>query len=384
MTPTFSGYGGKRPLLEIAIDRLHPDPLNPRFSEYDKGKDEEGTIYNLKRHFDLDELALSIAENGYFDEEPLIVIPDELPEALAIKDYHDLKTDKSYEKFINNKEANFTVVEGNRRLGTVKILLSDDLKAKFKIRSWPVIDEQIKEDISRLPAIVYPNRKKVLPYLGVRHITGIKKWDAYSKASYVVEMLDAGLKIDHIQKQVGDRSHSIRRIYYCHKLIEEVENEFDIDTSKAKNYFSYLILAVGQGAVKQFLGIPKRWQDIDFENIVPNDKLENLRDLFSWLYGEGAERQPVISESRDITRFLSPVLRSEESVSYLKSSRNLKDAYDRSDGERHLLLNKLNKAKINLEDSLGIVNRYKTEEDVIEITDSIRDTIETICKIVKD
>ncbi len=76
--------GGRRPLLEIPVDRLHLDPLNPRFSEYDKGKDEEGTIYNLKRHFDLDELALSIAENGYFDEEPLIVIPDELPEALAI------------------------------------------------------------------------------------------------------------------------------------------------------------------------------------------------------------------------------------------------------------------------------------------------------------
>ncbi len=384
MTPTFSGYGGRRPLLEIPVDKLHLDPLNPRFSEEGKNKEEMETLYILKKHFDLDELAFSIAENGYFDEEPLIVIPDKLPKTLATKNYSDLIIDDSYKKFINHKNTNFTVVEGNRRLGTVKILLSDELKSKFKVRSWPDIDKQIEDDITNLPAIVYPDRKGVLPYLGVRHITGIKKWEAYSKASYVVEMREAGLSLDEIQKQVGDRTNSIRKIYCCYKLIEKVENEFDIETFKAKNYFSYLILAVGQGAVKQFLGIPKQWKNIDIEDPIPDGKLENLKDLFAWLFGEGKDKLPVINESRDITNLLSPVLRNEESVSYLKSSRNLKDAYERSDGERCLLLKKLNTSKRELEGSLGIINRYRTEEDVILITDSIRDTIETICKIIKD
>ena len=59
----------------------------------------------------------------------------------------------------------------------------------------------------------------------------------------------AGNSIDDIQKQVGDRTNSARKIYLSYQLIEVVKDEFDIDTTKAENLFSYLLLATGQGGV---------------------------------------------------------------------------------------------------------------------------------------
>ena len=94
---------------------------------------------------------------------------------------------------------------------------------------------------------------------------------------------------------------------------------------------------MGQGNIKQFLGLPKRTKDIDLDEPVPREKLANLKSLISWIFGEG-KYLPVIRESRDITNFLSHVVVSPEAVNYLENSRDLAGAYDRTDGEEKMLL----------------------------------------------
>lgn len=372
-----SGLGRKRPQLNIAADNLHLDPLNPRLPEDIQGKSEEEINYALYRFFDVDELAYSMAENGYFDEEPLVAIPIDLPAKFHNIDSNELTGNREYEDFIQSPSTKFTVVEGNRRLSTIKLLLSDELQNKFKIRSLPLINEEIKTDLSVLPVIVYPNRTEVLPYLGVRHISGIKKWEPYAKARYVAKMVEQGFTIDDIQKQVGDRNNSARKIYLCYQLIELAKYEFDLNTEKAENFFSYLLLASGQGSIKDYLGIEKRLQDIDLTNPIPNEKKQNLKNIFSWLFGEGKEKLPVIKESRDITEKLSPVLRNVTATTYLLNTRDLSEAYERSDGEQDLLKKYLMKANSLLEKSLGFISRNKSE-DVSDEFQRLKDTIGSI------
>lgn len=372
-----SGLGRKRPQLNIAADNLHLDPLNPRLPEDIQGKSEEEINYALYRFFDVDELAYSMAENGYFDEEPLVAIPIDLPAKFHNIDSNELIGNREYEDFIQSPSTKFTVVEGNRRLSTIKLLLSDELQNKFKIRSLPLINEEIKTDLSVLPVIVYPNRTEVLPYLGVRHISGIKKWEPYAKARYVAKMVEQGFTIDDIQKQVGDRNNSARKIYLCYQLIELAKYEFDLNTEKAENFFSYLLLASGQGSIKDYLGIEKRLQDIDLTNPIPNEKKQNLKNIFSWLFGEGKEKLPVIKESRDITEKLSPVLRNVTATTYLLNTRDLSEAYERSDGEQDLLKKYLMKANSLLEKSLGFISRNKSE-DVSDEFQRLKDTIGSI------
>ncbi len=195
-TKSVPGVGGKRPLHNLSPDQLLLDSNNPRLPASIQGKTQEDIIYTLYRGFDLEELAVSMAENGYFDEEPLVAIPCNLPEEfveIAEKSPESLGANDKYRAFITNPATQFTVMEGNRRLSTVKLLLSDDLRKKFRINHWPTLRANIREDLKLLPTIIYPVRREVLPYMGVRHITGIKKWEPYAKARYIADMVEQGI-----------------------------------------------------------------------------------------------------------------------------------------------------------------------------------------------
>ena len=372
----FAGIGRKRPLLNIDFENLLLDPFNPRLPQEVQGKTQKEIIYALYKFFDTEELAYSMAENGYFDEEPLVAVPKNLPSEFKNLSYEELKNNKSYNDFIKKNDTKFVVLEGNIRLSTIKLLLNDSLRNEFKIKSFPTPEKDILNDLETIPVIIYPERKQVLPYLGVRHISGIKKWEPYAKARYVANMVQAGNTIEDIQKQVGDRNNSARKIYLSYQLIEVVKDEFDLDTSKAENLFSYLLLATGQGAVKEFIGLDKKLQNIDLENPVPQDKLENLKELFSWLFGE-ENRQPVIQESRDITSKLAPVLRKEYAVKILRERRNLNEAYEMSDGEDDLLKKNLDKANRLLSNSLALFNKSNKELIIEDIT-RLKETLNKI------
>jgi len=348
----------RRPPLYIPLGRLFLDPQNPRLPKEAQGMREPELVQVLYERFNLEELADSMAENGYFDEEPLVGIPKKLPKALANAGPDDSK----YRAFIENPTTSFTVVEGNRRAATAKLLLDETARNKLGAKAWPKVSAATRNSLSELPIIVYPERDEVLAYLGVRHIVGIQKWGPFARASYIAQMIKDGRQLSVIQQQIGDRRRSARKIYFCYRLIEEMEDVFELDTEKAKNYFSYLVLSIGQRPIKEFLGIPKGWADISFDDPVPEDKLDNLKFLFSWLFGEGKRKLPVIKESRDITNKLSPILRNPEAVEHLKLTRDLDDAYERSDGEKELLLKNLKKANKSLERSLSLIPQYKIPE----------------------
>lgn len=352
-----AGIGDKRKVEYIDIDTLHLDPLNPRLPEEVQGKGQSEILEALYDFFDLDELAFSMAQNGYFDEEPIVVINDP-----------------------KGKGKRFIVIEGNRRIATIMILLDPTIQKKFGIKNWPKVQRDVKEDISSIPAIPYENRDEILPYLGVRHIAGIKKWDSYAKARYVANMVEAGYDMDDIQEQIGDRQNSSRKHYLCYRLTQLAKSEFDFDIQPVKENFSYLILATGQGSIKRYLGIPQSLRDVDMESPIPPKSLENLKHFFSLVFGEGKEKRSVLKESRDITNFLSHILASDAATEYLIKTRNILDAYEQSDGEENMVRKYLAKANRYLEAVLGIVHRHRTP-DVLGEIEKCNETVERLVKV---
>lgn len=358
------GYGRVRFQLEVQVDRLHLDPLNPRLPSNIQGKSESEVLKALYDYFNLEELAVSMSQNGYFDEEPLVAIPREVPKELQKAGYEK----KEFEAFIREKNTHFTIVEGNRRLATIKILLDKSLQQALGKRIWPALVREVQEDLSCLPLIVYPERDQVVAYLGVRHITGIKKWDAYSKARYIVSMLNNGLKIEDIEQRMGgDQQGAIRKNVICFRMLEQAHEEFDYDIHQATQDFSFLILSIGQGSIKRFLGLPSKLKEISLEQPIKDKKFKELKNLLSWIFGEGKQVQPVIKESRDITNFLSAVVSSPEATKYLEDTRKLEDAYDLSDGEETMLKKSLARANNSLEKALGIAHRHKTPDVKVEV-----------------
>ncbi len=368
-----AGLGRKRPLKNIAIGRLHLDPANPRLPEEAQGSKEDELLQHLFTHFDLEEIAAPMAQNGYFDEEPLVAVPVGLPKKLQPAPGESASP--AYLAFLD--KAEFTVVEGNRRLATARILREPSTRQKLRVRGWPEISDAVRHDLDELPVIIYPTRKEVLPYLGVRHITGNKKWDSYAKARYIVAMLDEGHTVDDIVREVGDRSQGVLRNAVSYKVLQQAREELDWDIARAKEDFSYMLLAIGQRNIKIFLGWSKEkskadaikalsLDEIPLEAPIPETHLKNLRDFLSWIYGEGSKVLPVIKESRDITNYLAHVVASPKAVEYLRRTRDLKESYELTDGEEAMVRNLLGTANTKLEKALGVIHRHKTPEVIAE------------------
>ena len=62
-----AGIGAKRKVEYLEIEHIHLDSQNPRLPEEALGKGETKLLEVLYHEFDLDELAFSMSQNGYFD-----------------------------------------------------------------------------------------------------------------------------------------------------------------------------------------------------------------------------------------------------------------------------------------------------------------------------
>ena len=253
-------------------------------------------------------------------------------------------------------------------------------KAKVS-RSFPELSEAIANDIKILPVIVYSNRESVIPYLGVRHIVGIEKWDPFAKARYIAKNIEKTTEngvpitdaIKEIQAQIGDSQQGVLKSYTSFRLLKQAQESFDYDIRLATaNKFSLLTLAIGQLPLHQYLGLPQLSRIDNFESPVMADKIGKLEDLLTWLFGDG-RNLPVIKNFLDITKYLKEVVRNDEAVLHLKNSCDLLEAFDRTDGEEKMVLKYIVTANRNLETVLGMAHRHKTE-DVIDQAEKCSET----------
>jgi len=373
----------KYKVYHLPIEKLLLDPFNPRLHEKDQNKSQDEILSIMKDQFDLPELAYSIANNGYFQEEPIIAIPQN-PEVLEGLVNEETKPE-DFLNIIEDTDAKFIVVEGNRRLSTVKILTNTELQEKLKLKNWPEVVRKHENSLKHLPVVIYPDRQSVATYIGIRHIGGLKKWEPYEKARYVKSLIeDQQIDIQTVQEMVGDKGNSIRKSYLCYKFIQIIDNEYDMPSSveKAKSRFSYLLLSLGQSSVKNYLGIEPNSNEIDFNNPIPNEKKDALRDIFSWLFGEGPKIPAVINESRDITNYLSPVLKAPESVNVLKATRDLLDAYEISDGEKELLVKYARKVNNELGNIIKLMKDDLIDDTFLFEVSEIKERIQKIERLL--
>jgi hypothetical protein len=391
MSKSFSGSGRKRPILNIPIDLLELDPDNPRLAKEAQGSSQIDLIQILYEQFDIEELAYSMAENGYFDEEPIVVIPSKLPKGFILPTDVE-KQQKELQLLINQGKTTFIVIEGNRRTATLKLLTKPELLKKLKINdSFPKpASSQVADDLKIIPAIFYQNKKDISAYLGVRHIAGLLKWEAYAKAVYLANRIEEGLKknksveesIKEVQRQTADRSDSIKKQFLCYKVLREAEDDLNFDIENIKNRFSLITVALNAPGIRDFIGI-ESYKNVNFsKRVVPLKKLGHLEKLLTWIYGNGKDKQPILTDSRKITSRLAPVLSDEDSREYLLKYENLEDAYERSGGEKKFLIKKISDAIKNLRNALGLAYKYKTP-DVLDMINECIDAAEELQKMIK-
>ena len=339
------------------VEQLLLDNLNPRLPKEVKDYSQLQLALYMENNFDLIPIAKSMSDNGYFDEEPLIIIPK------------DGEADR------------FIVIEGNRRLAALKMLTDPEFRSKSAhIDTYLELFESAVENLLLVPAVVYENREETCAMLGFRHIAGIMKWSSFSKAEFIYNFARDKRDKDfsEIARILGDQTGSIRRNYATYSIFLQAEN-LEIDTTRLKRDFSIFFTALGRVAFQNFIGVEISGCEIaDLENPVPKDHLERLEEMIAWVHGSDVVK-PVISESRELKQ-LGEVLKSEDALAYLRAGGNLQEAFSLSGGENAAIVRSINKARLNIEQSLKSIYRHT---DDIEIHDSLFKCAQTMWQALR-
>lgn len=334
-----------KPVRPELVSDLLLDPENPRL-RLPQNASQRTILLQLYEEHRLDELMASFVANGYFDEEPLVVVP-------------------------SAKAGKFTVVEGNRRLAALKLLTDPVAAAEIRVRDLPPMTEGEIERLRRVPVKEYARREDVLPYLGFRHITGIKEWDADAKARYIYQLKhDSGKDLKEIATSIGDTFNFTERLYLGWSLVKQAEKETGFTEKDTYKFpFSYMYDAVRMPEVRQFLGI-----GADEYQVEPAQK-NKLRELTTWLFGSRSKRQEPIVERKEQLKQLAFVLASEDGVDALRTGSSLDEAYQRTVGEEQELIKALNTASRRLDLAKGIVHRHSDNKTVIQLVKKCSETI---------
>lgn len=394
MAEALAGIGTKRPQIDIPLNLIQLDSNNPRLDEEFQGATEIQILKELYEEHDLEEIGLSMVENGYFDEEPVVVVLENIPPNFEWSE--DVrKLEKELEELIKTAAIKFIVIEGNRRIATAKILTEGTLRKALEIKStdFPEIKNlNVTEDLKIIPSIVYKNRQDVSPYLGIRHIEGIRKWEAYAKARYIAKKIEEeqikGKSVDEaikeLQKRIGDRSDLIRRQYMCYKVLEQANAELELNFKGIKDRFSLVAELINKSSIREFVGLVS-YKDADFKSkLIPKEKLGNLDLLFTWVFGKGKDNAPIFTDSRKINSHLAPILADKEATEFLLKYNLLEEAYERSGGDKQFLIKKLNFAKRAISAALGVAFKYKSDKEILDNIDEIKKAMRALEEMTKE
>lgn len=350
-------------IVLMPVDKLLLDDENPRLASAAQGDTQMDLLRVLWNEMAVDELALSIAANGFFHEEPLLLVPK-----------HPLESDERKQKYI--------VVEGNRRLAAVRLLLSESLRDAVGATDLPRLGNRQKVELLRLPVSIYRTRKELWHYFGFRHINGPKPWDAFSKAMYVADVHESyGIALDEIARRIGDKHATVKRLYRGYKILEQAESKARFsrdDIVRNRFYFSHLYTAADQPEFQKFLAITP--EGSLKPNPVPNSKLSELREFMVWLYGsKSANKEPIVRSQNPDLNTLREVISKPEGLRALRGGASLERAYEVGIGDKERFQVALARAKEDLLQAKATVTTgYAGESDLYDLVVDIVSVVETI------
>ena len=345
---------------EVLLRKLRLDPENPRLPRDEDwaSESEDRLLKEFARRYNLIELARSIVDKGF--------TPRHAEALLVVEDPSD--------------PDSYVVIEGNRRLATLKLLTSADSRRAIALKGseWEELAERASElYLDRIPAIVYPDRAALNDYLGFRHITGPRPWRPEAKARFIAKLLRAGESVGDVARRIGSNHRTVRRFVEAHEIYRQAV-EAGIPMDEVEAAFGVFYNALDREGIRDFLGLGRQ-TEIDSlpDSPVAPDSIDQLRELIGLLYGDSSSGlQRVISESRDL-RKLGEVLANDRARANLLRDRNLERAWRVSGGGRYELLGQLADLHSGLAEVNGKAREYADD-------DEIRDEIRRIRALVMD
>ena len=332
----------------MKVSDLAFDLKNPRLPEFDlkDNATETDVIQVLWEAMDVREVVMSIAASGFYSYEPLIVAQE---------------------------GGQNIVIEGNRRLAAVRVLLNPALAEDLNV-DLPIITEDAKKALQELPT-VRGTREDAWRYLGFKHVNGPAKWSSYAKSRYIADVhRKLGIKLEDIASQIGDTHNTVQRLFRGLMVIEQAERlKVFHREDRWRNHFSFshLYTGIDYDGISSFIGLrPETEED---EEPVPIGKKKELGELCLWMYGSKKEETPpVIERQNPHLRQLNAVLSNREALAALRSGAGLDYAFETSRPSSTVFEESLLASKRNLERARSLLSTgYDGSEELLRRADEV-------------
>lgn len=270
----------------ISIDELDFDPENPRLPERLNPSDRIEVLRFMLEDAGLIDLMGSIAKQGFFPGEPMLVSPKQ-------------------------NGSGSIVVEGNRRFASCLLLAHPELAPtkRRQVTEVASIAESEGNVPLSVPCLQFEARSDILAHLGYRHVTGIKEWEPLAKARFLHQRFSGedGTNTERFKslaRSIGSRSDYVGRLLTAYELYRRAESKSfysipGIDSDSLD--FSLLTSLLAYTAVVNYLGLESS-QDLTMAGLED----AHLEFLMAFVFHR-VEGRTALGESRNM-RTLADVL----------------------------------------------------------------------------
>ena len=356
--------GREMKVIRAALENLYLDPNNYRLRGNLNYKNvEDKNICNSmvqkrvmkmikgENTADIKDLLESFKENGYLKIDNIIVRP----------------LDDSGERYL--------VVEGNRRITTLKVL-------KELYEDGMDIGKVNPECFDNLDVVEYNvDDKEYEILMGLRHVSGVRQWGDYEQSELVANLVRRhNMELRDISESLGIATKNVKRRLNTYYALEIFRNDSEYGEYFAPNKLSSIFYEI--------MGKPEmrdQWLGWD-ENLNSFQNKENMRRLFSWLVpyedDNGRILEPIVTK-RDEIREIVKFVMDEQALEKLEESRNVTEAREESEYcSKEGLKNNLKQiTRILNKFNLGTLTRLEDKDK--EIIEKTIDHMETQGKLIK-
>lgn len=336
--------------ISIKVADLHLDPENPRLPERLKNAKEKEVLNWMLSDATLVDLMASIAENGFFNGEPILIVKE---------------------------GERMTVVEGNRRLAAMKLLKNPELASESPRTVKTIAETAVKKNTIPSEVWVYlcTNRDEVKNYLGFRHVSGVKQWPLISKARYLFDLFTDKNRFDYdvykeLAKEIGSKGNYVRKLIIGYQAFQIIKSNNWFGMGEYLNEESFDLSLISevlntQTTVAGYANISIN-SDKPFENL----NLETFEQLVKWLYQITESGRTRIGDNRNL-RLLSKVLQNEDAKNaFIIDGKSILEAAELTDLSDENIRYYLNEASINLTEAQKLVHKSKApikkDEELLE------------------
>ena len=346
------------------VSALRLDADNPRLPEGLRGGAQADLAVVMEMGFEAFAVAQSIADNGYFMGEPLLVIASP------------------------TESGTWIVVEGNRRLTALIGLTTPAVRAQFaEPDRWEGVAARstmtIEDDI---PIVIHVDREATHVEVAKAHVIGKFPWRPFMQARFIAARVKEGKTFAQVAELIGITKSKAADLYRDQAVVAQAQ-ELGLGTGEIESAFSLLTVAMGNTKLRDHVGAPLGSRLEPDEDPIPADKHEELEELIAWVFGD-ADDEPKINDSRQIS-LLGNIAASEVGLAALRDGASLDEAKQKVAAAgmdpRDRLMQRLTAGRSALMAASDDLASYATDSqvllllaDVESVVESLRNTAEEV------